>query len=150
MKLTAFTDYSLRVLIYLGAQPGRRATIAQVARAFNVSEHHLVKVVHGLGKGGWLANVRGKGGGLELGRPTDQIRIGDVVRDTEGAAQMAECFGRTGGECTIGECCRLHGVLAQAVNAFYDTLDQYTLADVVTNRDELARLLFADPTWKQA
>jgi Rrf2 family nitric oxide-sensitive transcriptional repressor len=150
MKLTAFTDYSLRVLIYLGAQPGRRATIAQVARAFNVSEHHLVKVVHGLGKGGWLANVRGKGGGLELGRPANEIRIGDVVRHTEGAALLAECFASDGGECTIGSCCQLHGVLTQAVTAFYDTLNKYTLADVVGNRDELARILFVEPAWKTA
>ena len=80
MKLTTFTDYSLRVLIYLGAQPERRATIAQIARAFDVSENHLVKVVHHLGKSGWLANIRGKGGGLELACEPSRIRIGHVVR----------------------------------------------------------------------
>src|SRR5690606_38287290 len=72
MKLTTFTDYSLRVLIYLAAQPGRRATISEVASAYGVSENHLVKVVHFLGRQGWLRNVRGKGGGLELGRPAER------------------------------------------------------------------------------
>jgi len=143
MKLTAFTDYSLRVLIYLAAQPGRRATIAQVAAAFGVSENHLVKVVHGLGKGGWLANVRGKGGGLELGRPPDQIRVGDVVRETEGQA-LAECFESGGGNCSIAHCCHLRGVLDEAVAAFYLVLDGYTVADLVGNRQQLARVLFVD------
>ena len=93
MKLTAFTDYALRVLIYLGAAGGRRATIAQIAQAYDVSENHLVKVVHFLGKQGWLANVRGKGGGLELAMPPELIPVGDVVRQTEGQVVAAECFG---------------------------------------------------------
>ena len=82
MKLTAFTDYSLRVLIYLAAQPQQRATIAEIATAFDVSENHLTKVVHCLGKNGWLANVRGKGGGLELAMPPELIGVGAGVRPT--------------------------------------------------------------------
>lgn len=144
MKLTAFTDYSLRVLIYLAARPGRRATIAQIAAAFDVSEHHLVKVVHFLGKQGWLANVRGKGGGLELGEQPERIVVGRVVRATEGSAQVAECFGESGGDCQIAPDCRLRGVLAEAVTAFYKVLDAYTLADLVSNRQQLARVLFLD------
>lgn len=142
MKLTAFTDYSLRVLIYLAAQPGQRATIAQIATAFEVSENHLVKVVHFLGKHGWLANVRGKGGGLALGLPAERIGVGQVVRQTEGQAVVAECFGETPGHCCISEACRLRGVLGEAVTAFYAVLDHYTLADLVTNRHELAKILF--------
>jgi len=142
MKLTAFTDYSLRVLIYLAAQPGRRATIAQIATAFDVSENHLVKVVHFLGKQGWLANVRGKGGGLELGERPQDIVIGRVVRATEGNAVVAECFGETGGDCRIAPNCRLRGVLAEAVAAFLGVLDRYTLEDLVNNRQQLARMLF--------
>jgi len=122
MKLTTFTDYSLRVLIYLAVQPGQRATIAQVAQAFDVSENHLVKVVHFLGKQGWLANVRGKGGG-------------DAV---------AECFGESGGDCHIAPNCRLRGVLGEAVTAFYAVLDRYTVEDLVNNRNQLARMLFID------
>jgi Rrf2 family transcriptional regulator, nitric oxide-sensitive transcriptional repressor len=144
MKLTAFTDYSLRVLIYLAAQPGQRATIAQIATAFDVSEHHLVKVVHFLGKQGWLRNVRGKGGGLELGEQPGDIVVGRVVRATEGSAQVAECFGETGGDCQIAPDCRLRGVLAEAVTAFHAVLDGYTLADLVRNRQALARVLFFD------
>lgn len=141
MKLTAFTDYSLRVLIYLAAQPQRRATIAQVAAAYDVSENHLVKVVHFLGKQGWLKNVRGKGGGLELALAPERIGLGQVVRQTEGQA-VAECFGENGGNCCIAPACRLRGVLGEAVTAFYAVLDRYTLADLATNRQELAKILF--------
>jgi Rrf2 family nitric oxide-sensitive transcriptional repressor len=141
MKLTAFTDYSLRVLMYLAAQPDGRATIAQIAAAYGISENHLVKVVHFLGKRGWLANVRGKGGGLELARPAGRINVADVVRDTEGDGQVAECFGRDGG-CAIASCCKLRGALGEAVAAFYAVLARYTLADVARNRDQLATILF--------
>lgn len=144
MRLTAFTDYSLRVLIYLATRPGQRATIAQIAAAFAISEHHLVKVVHFLGKQGWLSNVRGKGGGLELGALPETIVIGHVVRQTEGAAVVAECFDVSGGDCSIAPSCRLRGVLGEAVAAFYDVLDRYTLADLVRNREQLARVLFFD------
>ena len=142
MKLTAFTDYALRVLIYLSAQPTERATIAQIASSFQVSEHHLVKVVHFLGKQGWLKNVRGKGGGLELGLAPDRIGLGQVVRQTEGQAVVAECFGDGSGNCCIAPTCRLRGVLGEAVAAFYAVLDRYSLADLVANRQELATVLF--------
>ena len=142
MKLTAFTDYSLRVLIYLAAEPARRATISQVATAYGVSENHLVKVVHFLGKQGWLHNLRGKGGGLELALAPQRIGLGQVVRATEGQAVVAECFGDSGGNCCIAPSCRLRGVLSEAVTAFYAVLDRYTLADLAVNRDQLARVLF--------
>lgn len=142
MKLTAFTDYSLRVLMFLAVDPQRRATIGEIAKAFDISENHLVKVVHYLAKSGWLTSVRGKGGGLELARPADRIVIGDVVRDTEGVALMAECFGDDKNCCAIGHNCRLRGVLGEAVNAFYGVLARYTLADVVRNREQLATILF--------
>jgi Rrf2 family nitric oxide-sensitive transcriptional repressor len=142
MKLTAFTDYSLRVLIYLAAQPERRATIAGIATSFDVSEHHLTKVVHFLGKNGWLANVRGKGGGLGLAKAPELIIVGDVVRRTEGADVPAECFQEAGGHCAITRICRLRGVLGEAIGAFYGVLDRYTLADLVHNRQSLARVFF--------
>ena len=144
MKLTAFTDYSLRVLIYLAAQPQQRATIAEVAGAFEVSENHLTKVVHFLGKGGWLANVRGKGGGLELAMPPELIGVGKVVRETEGVTLPAECFGDDGDDCAIANICRLRGVLGEALSAFYGVLDRYTLADLVHNRQSLAKVLFIE------
>jgi Rrf2 family transcriptional regulator, nitric oxide-sensitive transcriptional repressor len=144
MKLTAFTDYSLRVLIYLAAQPERRATIADIAQAFEVSENHLTKVVHFLGKNGWLSTVRGKGGGLELPMPPELIPIGKVVRETEGVTFPAECFGKNGTDCCIAKICRLRGVLGEAVRAFYAVLDKYTLADLVQNRQSLAKVLFTE------
>lgn len=144
MKLTAFTDYSLRVLIYLAAEPGRRATIAEIATSFGVSEHHLTKVVHFLGTRGWMANVRGKGGGLALGKPPELIAVGRVVRETEGESVIAECFREADSKCCIAPVCRLRGVLGEAVNAFYTVLDRYTLADLASNRKQLRTILFVD------
>ena len=142
MKLTSFTDYSLRVLLYLAADTSRRATVAEVAQAFEISEHHLTKVVHLLGKQGWIETVRGKGGGMVLAMEPKDIGIGRVVRDTEGAALPAECFSEHGGACVITGCCRLKGVLAEAVQAFYAALDRYTLADLARNRQALGKVLF--------
>lgn len=144
MKLTAFTDYSLRVLIYLAAQPKPRATIAEIAATFDVSENHLTKVAHCLGKAGWLANVRGKGGGLELAMPPELIGVGRVVRETEGVSMLVECFGKKHTNCNIATICRLRGVLGEAQRAFYAVLDRYTLADLVHNRNSLAKVLFIE------
>jgi Rrf2 family nitric oxide-sensitive transcriptional repressor len=145
VKLTQFTDYSLRVLIYLAAEPGRRATIAEVAATFGISEHHLTKVVHFLGKEGWLANVRGRGGGMELAIAPQHIVVGRVVRATEGAAVPAECFGSEPGRCLLVGVCKLQGVLQEAVDAFHAALDRYTLADLVRNRARLASVLMLTP-----
>ena len=141
MKLTTFTDYSLRVLIFLAVDPARRGTIAEIAAAFAVSENHLTKIVHFLGKEGWLVNVRGKGGGMNLAAPADTVVIGRVVRAAEGAPLPAECFSDRARRCRIVRACRLKGVLAEAADAFYEVLDRYTLADLVHNRQALARIL---------
>jgi Rrf2 family transcriptional regulator, nitric oxide-sensitive transcriptional repressor len=141
MKLTGFTDYSIRVLIYLAADPSRRATIAEIAKAFDISENHLTKVVHLLGRQGWIETVRGKGGGMLLAKRPQDICIGDVVRDAEGADVPAECFTPDGGHCAISGCCRLKGVFAEAVNAFHAVLDNYTLADISGGRQVRARVL---------
>jgi len=145
MRLTSFTDYSLRVLIFLAVDPGRRATIGEIARAFDISENHLMKVVHLLGKAGLLANVRGKGGGLALAKAPDAIKVGKVVRITEGPAVPAECFDRERNACVITPICKLRGVLGEAVKAFYAVLDQYTLEDLVRNRHALSKVLFVEP-----
>ncbi len=145
MKLTSFTDYSLRVLIYLAAVPDRRATIAEIAEAFGASQNHLMKVVHFLGQQGWLANVRGKGGGLELGMAANNIVVGQVIRATEGADLPAECFGLEPDNCAIARVCRLRAVLKEALNAFYAVLDEYTLADLVHNSAMLAKVLNIQP-----
>jgi Rrf2 family nitric oxide-sensitive transcriptional repressor len=143
LKLTAFTDYSLRVLIYLAAQPERRATIDEIAAAYGIKRNHLTKVVHFLGRGGWLATVRGKGGGLQLARPAEAIGVGAIVRQTEGADLPAECFDRDHNTCRIVRVCRLAGVLREATAAFHAVLDRYTLADLTHNPQALMTILRA-------
>lgn len=140
MRLTTFSDYSLRVLIYLATEPDRRATIAEIAQAFEVSENHLMKVVHFLGREGWLRNLRGKGGGLELARAPGEIRLGAVLRASE-TQLPAECFDRATNRCVITPVCKLKHVLAEASAAFYGALDRYTVEDIAANRRALARIL---------
>ncbi len=140
MRLKTFTDYSLRLLMFLAARPQRRATIAEIADAFDISEAHLMKVSHALGKAGVLANVRGKGGGLELAMAPTAINVGYIVRLTEGAPRPAACFESTGA-CRIARACHLRSVLDDAVQAFYAVLDRYTLEDIARNRNVLSRML---------
>ena len=140
MKLSAFTDYSLRLLMYLAAEPARRATIAEVARAFDIAENHLTKVAHALGRAGWLANVRGKGGGLALAQSPADIVVGDVVRYTERGDLPAACFADDARPCPLAHGCRLRGVLGEAVDAFHAVLDRYTLADLARHPRTLAQL----------
>ena len=145
MHLTTFTDYSLRVLIYLAAVPQARATIAEVAQAFGISEHHLAKVVHLLGREGVLRNVRGKGGGLELARPASEINIGSVVRLTERSGVPAECFEPASNACAITNVCRLKQVLHEGVESFYRALEKYTLADLRISEQRLTSVLRRRP-----
>ena len=140
MRLTTFTDYSLRVLLYVAIAPEGRANIAEIARKYRVSEHHIVKVVHLLGKEGLLVNTRGRGGGLRLARPPREINVGQVVRITEEPSVLAECF-TSGGNCVIDGACRLAGVLAQAHRAFYEVLDGFTLEDLVAKPQRIFRML---------
>jgi Rrf2 family nitric oxide-sensitive transcriptional repressor len=142
VKLSTFTDHSLRVLLFVASRPERRSTIAEIASAFAVSENHLTKVVHFLAKGGWLDSARGRGGGLMLGRPAHQITVGAVVRATEGPARLAECFEPSDSRCCLAPVCELRGVLDEAVAAFYAVLDRHTLAQIVRDRDAIARVLF--------
>src|SRR4051812_13696794 len=131
MRLTAFSDYSLRVLIYLAHAPEGGATIAQIARAFSISEHHLVKVVHRLGRQGVLTNTRGRHGGVRLAKPAREINVGAVVRLTEGGTDMpAECFDPKTNTCTLAGGCGLQGALGEAVESFYRALDRYSVADL--------------------
>jgi len=142
MRLTRFTDYSLRVLLYVAAAPEGRATIAEIARAFGISEHHLVKVVHFLGREGLLANTRGHGGGLRLRQPATRINVGEVVRLTEAGDVPAECFDREANSCRLAGGCGLQRALRRAVAAFYAELGRYTIADLQL-RPRTVRELFA-------
>ena len=145
MRLTSFTDYSLRVLMFLATRPEHRATIAEIAAAFDISENHLMKVVHFLGREKLLTTSRGKNGGIALSCAPSAINLGRVVRITETSTMPAECFDRKNNRCIITPVCQLKGVLMEAVTAFNATLDRYTLADVTGNQEELSGLLFAKP-----
>lgn len=145
MRLTTFSDYGLRVLMYLGVHDQRLATIREIAQAYDVSENHLMKVVHHLAQHGYVETIRGKGGGMRLARAPAAINIGKVVRESEENGTFVECFVSTGCDCRIASACRLKGVLADALAAFFATLERYTLADMLVTGPELARLLPAIP-----
>lgn len=129
MRLTRYTDYALRTLIYVGLNEPRQSSIAEIARAYGISENHLTKVVHQLGRLGFVRTTRGRGGGLRLARPAAEIGVGAVVRLTEEDLALVECFGS--GNCVITAPCRLRGVLGEALAAFLAVLDRYTLADLL-------------------
>lgn len=129
MQLTKFSDYALRVLMYTHAAGDRRVTIEEMAASYRISRAHLMKVVNTLTRSGYLTAVRGRSGGLKLARPADEIRLGDVIRDTEPDFALVECF-VTGNQCVIAGCCRLPRALKQALGAFLDSLDQHTLASI--------------------
>jgi Rrf2 family transcriptional regulator, nitric oxide-sensitive transcriptional repressor len=143
MQLTRYTDYALRVLIYLGHKGDELSTINEISRMYNVSENHLMKIVHGLGKLGYITTLRGKGGGLKLARAPEQIRLGEVVRDTEETLDLVECFASDyGGECRLTSNCKLKSVLGEAQRAFFEVLDQYTLKDLAAKRASFAKIEF--------
>ena len=141
MRLTLHTDYSLRVLIYLGSRPERLATITEIAQSYGISRNHLVKVVHNLATNGLIETVRGKGGGMRLGRPPEAINIGEVVKKVEGSFDLVECFSQSLNHCPITPVCSLKGVLEKARQSFIDVLCQYQLADLLHNKEKLVPLL---------
>jgi Rrf2 family nitric oxide-sensitive transcriptional repressor len=142
MQLTRYTDYSLRVLIHLAVHRNELATIEEIARAYGISKAHLTKIVHQLGLAGDVETVRGRGGGLRLARPPEQIRIGEVVRRME-AMSLVECFDAKTSRCRIEPVCGLRAALRHALEAFLDTLDGYTLSDLVERRRAPLARLFA-------
>ncbi|WP_416397053.1 Rrf2 family transcriptional regulator [Allohahella sp. A8] len=130
MRITRYTDYSLRVLVYLAVKPGRLATIQEIAESYNISRNHLMKVVHQLTRAGYVTSIRGKNGGLRLGRAASDINIGALMRETEPDMGLVECF-RTDNQCCITPACGLKYMLAEALQNFLETLDKYTLQDVL-------------------
>ena len=139
MRLTSYTDYSLRVLMYLGARPDRLCSVAEISRAYGISQNHLMKVVNGLGKQGYVASARGRTGGIRLGKPADQISVGEVVRETEDGFELVDCQ-----RCVISAACGFASVLDEAMAAFMTVLDNYTLADLLVRRAELSALFLTD------
>jgi Rrf2 family nitric oxide-sensitive transcriptional repressor len=140
VRLTLWTDYALRTLVYVGAKGGRLSTIAEIADCFDISNAHLMKIVNQLAQLGYVETLRGKGGGIRLARRAEQVSIGGVVRHTEDELAVMGCLSDAG-FCRIEGCCVLRGALREATAAFLDTLDGYTLADLLAPRAALARSL---------
>lgn len=143
MKLTTFSDYTLRVLMYLALDRERLATIPEIAAAYGISENHLMKVVHQLARSGVIESVRGKGGGIRLAREPGDIRLGEVLRTSEGGGAIVECLSGDPISCKIAPACRLTAILLRAFEALYGTLDQYTLADLVKEPQQLSVILLS-------
>lgn len=144
MQLTRYSDYSIRVLIYLALDPERLVTIEEIARSYDISRAHLMKVVHQLGLRGYVETVRGRGGGLRLAQRAEDVRVGDVVRSMEQNMDLVECFDPATSQCAIEPSCGLRSVLREALAAFLAVLDRYTIADLVARRRKpLTRLLEA-------
>ena len=141
MKLTTFSDYTLRVLMFLALNRDRLATIPEIAAAYDISENHLMKVVHQLALAGVIETLRGKGGGIRLALEPEDIRLGQIIRTSEGSTPIVECLSDDGGACRIAPACRLTAVLVRAFDALFATLDEYTLADLVCAPRSLNALL---------
>ncbi len=141
MRLTTFSDYSFRVLLYLAAGPEKLATIGDIAKAYGISENHLMKVVHQLGRLGYIETVRGKGGGMRLAKPASAIRVGSVLRATEDGFELAECM-TEGANCRITRACGLKHAFGEALEAFLKVLDGYTLDDLARPGAPIAKVLF--------
>lgn len=140
MRLTLWTDYALRALIYVGAKDEKPSTIAEIAESFGVSRTHMMKIVNQLARSGYLDTVRGRGGGIRLGRSASAIWVGAVVRDTEEDLAVMGCLGQAG-FCRIEGCCVLRRALREATKAFLTVLDGYTLADLLAPERALAASL---------
>jgi len=129
LKLTIYTDYSFRVLLYLASKPEETATITEITDYYQISRNHLVKVVHNLGIHEFITTSRGKNGGIKLARPAEEILLSDVIMKTEPDMDMLECFNRETDNCVISPTCRLKSMLYEGRSAFMAVLEQNTLAD---------------------
>jgi len=134
MQLTRYCDYALRVLMYVGTKGADgSATISEISDFYGISRNHLMKVVHGLGRLGFIKTSRGKYGGLRLAKSPDQMTIGEIVRQTETNFDIVECFNEATNECCLTPICKLKGVLRDARSQFLQELDRYTLADAIAD-----------------
>lgn len=148
MRLTLHTDYALRVLIQVGLREGELTTIKDIATSFDISKHHLTKIVNDLSQKGYLDTVRGRNGGIRLMCKPRDINVGQVVRDTEDRLDVIECLGHSG-YCRIERACVLRTALRRATDAFLAVLDQHTLADLIKPQKALSLSLFDEsaPAW---
>lgn len=141
MRLTVYTDYALRLLMYLAVKGDGLATIAEVADSYAISKNHLTKVAYQLGAAGYVETVRGRGGGLRLAKAAASIGLGEIVRHTEPDMALVSCFKPLDEPCAIRRCCILKGALEKARGGFLEVLDGYTLSDLVRPRASLRTML---------
>jgi len=146
MRLTVYTDFALRTLMYLALKEDGLATIDEIAQSYGISKNHLMKVAHQLVVAGYVDSVRGRNGGLRLAKPAKAIGLGEVVRHTEPDMAIVMCFEPVNAECAILPYCVLRKALEKARNAFVEALDDYTLADLVKPRAPLQAMLSIEPT----
>jgi len=135
MQLTLFSDYSLRLMMFVAVSKGQRVTIEDASKAYDISRAHLMKVAQFLVREGFLQAARGRTGGLSLAQPAEKIILGSLVRATENGFDLVECMSERGC-CKIGQICRLRGVLGEAMHAFLQVLDRYTLADMISRPED--------------
>lgn len=136
MRLTRYSDYAMRVLLHLGAEPERLSSISEIADAHRISRNHLTKVAHGLAKAGYVDGVRGRAGGIRLARAPEQINLGEVLRLTEEGFDLVDC-----GSCVIAPACGLTSVVNEALAAFLAVFHSYSLADILGRREQLRKIL---------
>lgn len=149
MQLTLYTDYSLRVLVYLSLHQENTVTISQISEFYQISRNHLVKVVHNLSLKKHIISSRGKGGGLRLAKHPNLINVGSVVRDTEPNFHIAECFNEDNtNSCSVEPICQLKGMLKQANNQFLAVLDKYSIADIIDHDVDESNIITLDPQLK--
>ncbi|HEX3918517.1 MAG TPA: Rrf2 family transcriptional regulator [Caulobacteraceae bacterium] len=145
MRLTVYTDYSLRVLMYVALRPDRLATISEIAASYGISRNHIMKVVYELGLGGYIETVRGQNGGMRLAMRPQDIGLGEIVRRCEPDMALVPCFEPLAVACVITPACKLRRALQRARDSFMSVLDEYTLTDLTENREALSVLLSALP-----
>lgn len=141
MRLTLYTDYSLRVLLYLAYREGQTVTISELADFYKISRNHLVKVVHSLGVNGYIETIRGKKGGIRLKKQAKEIIIGEVVRTTEPDLDLLECFNPEINQCVISKSCDLKAIIYEARASFMSILDKYTLEDATKRQSHVVTVL---------
>ncbi len=142
MQLTLYTDYSFRVLLYLGVNRDRLCTIAEISERCIATQNHLVKVVHNLGREGYIQTMRGRTGGIRLKKEPEEISLTDIIRCTEVNLNIAECL-RENNKCHITSACKIKNIFKEAQNQFIQTLDNYTVADLLKDKAQLTHI-FAD------
>jgi len=141
MQITTFSDYCLRILIFLAVSEGRKTTAREIAERYNISTHHVAKASQWLVREGHVSAMRGKGGGLRLARDPHDINIGHVIRKAEEGTGLVECMRGSEPGCAIAPACGLSSILDEARVAFFETLEKYSVADATKRRSGLARLL---------